>query len=59
LSERFKSDSAEEKFKNKEKREGYKPLIDLSAKEEELVIRDRDEDNLKAWLEEEEIKVEE
>lgn len=50
LSERFKSKTAEEKFNNKEKREGYKPVVDLSAKKEELVIRDRDEDNLREWL---------
>ena len=56
LSERFKSKTAEEKFKNKEKREGYKPLIDFSGKKEELVIRDRDEDNLISWMEEEGIQ---
>ena len=59
LSERFKSKTAEEKFKNKEKREGYQPVIDVNAKKEEIVIRDRDEDNLMSWLEEEDVIIEE
>lgn len=57
LSERFKSNTAEEKFNMKAPREGYKPIMDMSPKKE-IKIRDRNEDNLRNWLEEEDIKVE-
>lgn len=57
LSEKYKSKTGEEKFKNKEKREGFRPIINVNEKPEEIVIRDRDEDNLKAWLEEEEVEL--
>ena len=53
LSEKYRSESAERKFANKEKREGYVPAVDLGAKEEKPESRDRDGDNLSSWLESE------
>lgn len=58
LSERFKSKTGEEKFRNKEKREGYIPRPNVDLGEDNLVVRDRDEDNLKKWLEEETQEIE-
>lgn len=58
LSERFKSKTGEEKFKNKEKRDGYIPTINVNNKKEDIVIRERDDDNLKSWLEDENISLE-
>jgi hypothetical protein len=52
LSERFKSKTAEEKFKNKEKRENYKPTLGINSKQEELVLREREDDVVEGWSEE-------
>ena len=57
LSERFKSKTAEEKFTNKEMRDGYIPVAQVDGGSE-VTVRDRDDDNLNAWLEEEEISLE-
>ena len=54
LSERFKSKTGEQKFANKEKREGYNPSFDSIVNQDPVEVRDRDYDNLAAWLEGEE-----
>lgn len=53
LSEKFKSESAEKKFKNKERRENYMPVVDINSlsKDKETVnIRNREFDNIQEWL---------
>ena len=51
LSERFKSESAEEKFRNKEKREGYIPdVASLTPQEENIEVRDRCQSNIENWV---------
>lgn len=52
LSERFKSKTGEEKFKNKERREGYIPRASIKQENEEEVGRERDIENIKEWLDE-------
>ena len=51
LSERFKSKTGEQKFANKEKREGYNPGFDSFVNQDPTEARDRDYDNLEEWLE--------
>lgn len=54
LSEKFKSKTAEEKFKNKEKRDGYIPRAGIKqSDDDEFTIRHRDDESLKAWIKEE------
>lgn len=58
LSEKFKSESAEKKFENKEKREGYVPnAMDLAKTDEPTEIRNREKDNLEDWLDENENEI--
>ena len=51
LSERFKSETGEEKFKNKEKREGYIHRVSMKTVEEEERNMERDDNMIDAWLE--------
>ena len=53
LSEKFKSESAEKKFKNKERRDNYIPVVDINSlsKDKETVnVRNREFDNIQEWL---------
>lgn len=52
LSERFKSESAEKKFQNKEMREGYTPDL-LSQVKKEVVPRQRSGKSIDAWMDKE------
>lgn len=56
LSERFKSETGEEKFKNKEKREGYIHRVSMKTVEEEERNMRRDDNMIDAWLEDDDLK---
>lgn len=56
LSERFKSETGEEKFKNKEKREGYIHRVSMKTVEEEERNMGRDDNMIDAWLEDGDLK---
>lgn len=50
LSERFKSKTGEEKFKNKEKREGYIHRVSIKSEEEKERTIERCDDSINNWL---------
>ena len=52
LSERFRSESAEKKYENKEKREGYVPKPEDFIVNNPTEVRERDDSNLDEWLKE-------
>ena len=53
LSDKFKSDSAEKKFKNKERREGYVPnALDISPQQSKQDKRKIERENIEKWLDE-------
>ena len=60
LSEKFKSESAEKKFKNKERRENYRPVVDfesLSHDTNEIETRERDRENIEEWINSENLDI--
>ena len=60
LSEKFKSESAEKKFKNKERRKNYRPVVDfesLSHDTKEIETRERDRENIEEWINSENLDI--